>query len=147
MCDAMKHGNAIYDAIGEHDRLFSVDEALDQFPFDISICQESFVRPTSACFQSMVDLMSAQASVSESGVFGGVFVFTPYSFSMFCHQSNFIIFDSHAHGSSGALLSVVPIDRAVEYIQHFFSHFYPFLRFNSQSQDFAAHMSFFQFSK
>ena len=96
-----------------------MDEVLELDSIGLNMCQESFVRPTAASFEAMVEMMSAQASTSASGVYGGVFVLTPYSFAMICHQDSFILFDSHCHSTLGALLAAVPIEHSVAYIQDF----------------------------
>ena len=148
MCRAIRDGNALYDDLTEDgSRLYSVDEVLSNADVGPTLCQESFVRPTPTSFAAMVELMSSQASTSDSSLFGGVFVLTPYSFAMLCDHDQFVLFDSHCHGLFGALLSVVPFENAVTYLQHFFSHHYPTLRFDAQSQILAGHVSFFSLSE
>ena len=145
MCQAMRDGNAAYDALGKN-TLFSVDEVLDSMPTELSLCMESFVRPTTAAITAMVEVMASQAETTSCEVFGGVFVLNPFSFCMCFHHKYFILFDSHSHGDGGALLSVVPGDQAVGYLEYFFSCHYAHLQFNSSSANLAAHMSFLSLS-
>ena len=49
---------------------------------------------------------------------------TPFSISLVCYETGFILFDSHAHAGAGALLARVPISRARAYFQHFFATYY-----------------------
>ena len=143
LCRLMMNGNNVYDSLHTVD-LLSADEVLDIQPSPgITLCQESFVLPTDAALTAMVTVMSEQALSSDQGVFGGIFVLTPYSFSMCCMQDKFVLIDSHSHGTFGALLAVVPLPRAVDYLKFFFSQHYPQLRFNVSNDNHpAAHMTY-----
>ena len=115
LCRLMMNGNNVYDSLHTVD-LLSADEVLDDQPsLGITLCQESFVLPTGAARTAMVTVMSEQSLTSDQGVFGGIFVLTPHSFSKCCMQDKFVLFDSHSHGTFGALLAVVPFARAVDY--------------------------------
>ena len=115
LCRLMMNGNNVYDSLHTVD-LLSADEVLDVQPsLGITLCQVSFVLPTGAALTAMVTVMSEQSLTSDQGVFGGIFVLTPYSFSKCCMQDKFVLFDSHSHGTFGALLAVVPFARAVDY--------------------------------
>ena len=67
---------------------------------------------------------------------------TPYSFSLVCYKDSFILFDSHSHGTAGALLARVPVVYGRAYLQHFFLTYYPALDFNEKNASIAAHVTF-----
>ena len=141
LCRLMQDGNRLYDSLHTQN-LLSADEVLDIQPsLGIQLCQESFVRASEAAVTAMLTVMSEQSSTSPEGVFGGIFVVTPYSFSMCCMRGDFILFDSHSHGRFGALLAVLPQARAVQYLKFFFDSHYPRLFFNAPGER-AAHMTY-----
>ena len=72
----------------------------------IKLCQEWLVHASEAGLTAMSTDMSEQSSFSPEWVFGGIFVVTPYSFSMFCMRGDFILLNSHSHGRFGALLAI-----------------------------------------
>ena len=79
----------------------------------------------SAALQAMITVIASQSQKSPVQLFGGVFVIHAVSFAMCCSSDGrFILVDSHAHGSSGALLAIVPVRRAAEYLEYFFNHHY-----------------------
>ena len=102
---------------------------------------ESFVRPTPEALSAMVETFGSLAQANSSHAVGGIFVLTPYSVSMCCHENTFYLFDSHSHFPHGALLASGHSSEAVEYLRHFFSTFYPGLAFNTDRPDLAGHLT------
>ena len=143
LCEVIHEGNAVYDNL-DTTNLLSADEVMAIQPsLGIQVSQESFVRASMASFSALIGVMTFQSRGSPPLVCGGIFVITPYSFALCCSGDQFILFDSHSHGSSGALLAVVPVARAVEYLIYFLNHRYPHLGFNANANNHAAaHMSF-----
>lgn len=144
MCKAMREGNNLYDTLGVN-VLLSTDEALQIESLHLAMCGEIFVRPSKEEYQGLIDSMYLSAQVAPSGVCGGIFVTTPFSFSLFCFAATerFVLFDSHSHGNAGALLADVPLAAAAEYLIFFFDKHYPQLRFNeSHPGSPMAHVSF-----
>ena len=122
MCEVIREGNAVYDNL-DTTNLLSADEVMAIQPsLGIQVSQESFVRASMASFSALIGVMTSQSRGSPPLVCGGIFVITPYSFAMCCSGDHFILFDSHSHGSSGALLAIVPVSRAVEYFIYFLNH-------------------------
>lgn len=141
MCDAMREGNDRYDKLRTH-LLLLADEVIDIKPsVGVNMCAESFVRPTD--LDTMVTLMCTTSQNVSNSAYGGIFVITPYSFSLLSYQDRFILFDSHGHEGTGALLANVPSDKAAAYLVHFFAKYYSRLQFNASATHHpAAHMTF-----
>lgn len=141
MCQAMREGNSKYDSLHTNS-LLSADEVVSLQPsLGVSLCSESFVRPS--CLDTMVSMMHDQSQAGAAYAFGGVFVVTPYSFSMTCCRGRFILFDSHSHTAGGALLANVPVSDGASYLEYFFAHYYAHIDFApASSGNSAAHMTY-----
>lgn len=131
MCESMVEGNELYDK-HDHAGCLSMDEVIDTLN-ELHVCMagESFVCPSA--IQSMVDLLHQSAVATPLKRSGGVFIVHPYSFAFFCTDTTLVVFDSHAHGVSGALIARVPVAQAATYLTHFFGHHYRQLQFNKDS--------------
>ena len=118
MCDSMLEGNALYDIHG-HVGCLSMDEVLDTIS-ELHVCMagETFVR--ARAIPTMVDLLHQSAMATPTKRSGGVLVVHPMSFALFCSETTLTLFDSHAHGSLGALIARVPVVQSRAYLQHFF---------------------------
>ena len=143
MVMSMREGNNLYDIHG-FDKNRSADEVWAAYPeLGLDMLCESFVRPSA--FSSMAEVLCASAQSSAGDFAAGVFIVEPYAFAVCCDTCSVIVFDSHAHGPDlGALLAKVPLDRFVEYFQHFFSCHYPMLRFDTVTGcNLAGHLTLF----
>ena len=99
-------------------RLLSMDEVVSLYPeIEVSVLGESFV--CFSCVQLLVDVSHSQ-SLQAARVGEGLFVISPYSFATLRTATDVLVFDSHAHGSDGALFACVPLSRAGEYLMLFF---------------------------
>ena len=81
-----------------------MDEVVSLYPeLEVSVLGESFV-----CFSlfAAVDVLHSQ-SLQAARVAEGMFVISPYSFATPRTATDVLVFDSHAHGSDGALFACV----------------------------------------
>ena len=141
LCASMTEGNLMYDSL-HTDSLLSMDEALLIPRIGVQDVSESFVHASAAALDALIDFLFDKAQASPVHIAAGVFVLTPYSFSLVCHKDSFILFDSHSHGTAGALLARVPVVYGRAYLQHFFLTYYPALDFNEKNASVAAHVTF-----
>ena len=119
LCLCMKVGNQIYDSLGTMS-LLSADEVLALPCIDLKYAYESFVRPSHAAFCTLIEVLSMKSNASSDPE-GGLFVITPYTFVICFHFGKIIVFDSHSHLGHGALLAILPVEIAADYLSYFFN--------------------------
>ena len=101
------------------------------------LCQESFVCARSGSnSDGPVTVMSEQSAASPQRDFGYYLCDYPLFIQ---NVLGLLHFDSHSHGTFGALLTIVPQAQAVWYLKYFFANYYPWLRFGAAGHR-AAHI-------
>ena len=134
----MLRGNELYDACGA-EGLLSVDEVLTLVDgVELCLARELFFAPDQ--MNRVVHLLKES---SDNQPAAGVCVLTPISISVAYKSPNLVLVDSHSHGESGALLSVIPEEDFASYFQYFWRSHYPALRFVEGTQK-CAHFSVLQ---
>ena len=144
LCTIMANGNDMYDFHNFSGQLLSADEVLQLRPsLGLNILRENFFRYDQ--LPAFVDALLTESQRSANKRSGAIFVRTPYSFSMCCGGGEFVLFDSHRHRSvkSGALITCLPSENALDYLHYFFTEHYPQL-FHSDFTDRSAvaHVTF-----
>ena len=146
LCKLLRDGNAAYDSLNTTSPL-SADTAPDVLGLGLEYSRDVFVRLQRIAYQSLLEDFSLICQASQSGLAGGIFICTPYSFAVCCSRDVFYVFDSHAHGNHGSLPAEVPIAEADVYLEHFFASHYGHLRFDSSAAaNVFAQMTFVQLS-
>ena len=139
MCQAMISGNALYDQSGTVG-LLSADEVLErQLVPGVQMDKELFARPSS--LSTMVAFIEATANAAPSHITAGLLIITPLTFAVASNGTHFLLFDSHGHGDKGALIAEVSIGEATSYLEYFFQHHQPVLRFTKDLAEKVAHLT------
>ena len=119
----MNDGNEVYES-RQLSGLLSADEVLALQPsLGVKMAQEMFVYYDQLA--SVVRELVTESYTCHNYRSGCILVITPYSFSICCVGEAFILFDSHMHLASGALLARVSAVHAEHYLMHFFCYYYP----------------------
>ena len=114
----MNDDNEVYES-RQLSGLLSADEVLALQPgIGVKMAKEMFVHYDQLA--SVVRELVTESCTCHNYRSGCILVITPYSFSICCVGEAFILFDSHMHLSSGALLARVPAVHAEHYLMHFF---------------------------
>ena len=120
LCKVMNDDNEVYESC-QLSGLLSADEVLALQPgIGVKMAKEMFVHYDQLA--SVVRELVTESCTCHNYRSGCILVITPYSFSICCVGEAFILFDSHMHLASGALLARVSAVHAEHYLMHFFRY-------------------------
>jgi len=131
MCSAMKDGNEFYDEQGLQGYLSVFQVANRVQGIGVRVVKDVAVNP--AKLEEVVKVLHTAIEDCPSAFSAGVLTIEPYSFALGLEFDRFVLFDSHAHPPSGALLAVLPFDpgSAVQYLRYFIHKYYANVKFDA----------------